>query len=47
VALAYQRAELRRATIVLCGLVLAYVIFGNGSTLWNALLIVLAGGLQP
>jgi len=44
-ALAYQRADLRRATLLLGGLVVAYVIFGNGSTLWNAVLVLLATGL--
>ncbi len=44
-ALAYQRADLRRATLLLGGLVVAYVIFGNGSMLWNAVLVLLATGL--
>jgi acyl-CoA dehydrogenase len=44
-ALAYQRAGLRRSTILMGGLVLAYLIFGDGSFLWNAVLLLLVAGM--
>jgi len=43
--LAYQRAGLRRSTLLMGGLVLAYVIFGDGSLLWKAVLVALAAGM--
>ena len=45
VALAYQRATLRTATIVLGALLLAYLLFGDGHWLWKLLLIVAFGAL--
>ena len=39
--LAYHRVGLRNSTIVMGGLLLAYLLFGDGSLLWKATLIVL------
>jgi acyl-CoA dehydrogenase len=43
--LAYHRVGLRNSTIVMGGLLLAYLLFGDGSLLWKATLIVLYAGL--
>lgn len=45
IALAYRRTDLRSATMVASGALVAYLLFGDGGFIWNVILIAGVAGL--